>query len=72
MKQRAVIRFLILKKLFAMDVMAELQGVYRHEALSLSAVKKWHKPFGNGRITLEDDHCHEDHIEAVFVNLERP
>jgi transposase len=55
MEQRAVVRFLTLKKLSARDITAELEGVYEHEALSLSAVKKWCKRFVNGRITLEDD-----------------
>jgi hypothetical protein len=54
-EQRVVIQFLTLKRLFARDVTAELEGVYGHEALSLSAVKKWRKRFVNGRITLEDD-----------------
>jgi hypothetical protein len=30
-------------------------GMYRHKALSLSALKKWRKRFVTGRITLEDD-----------------
>jgi transposase len=55
MEQRAVVRFLTLKKLSARDIMAELEGEYGHEALSLSAVKKWRKRFVNVRITLEDD-----------------
>jgi hypothetical protein len=55
MEQPAVVRFLILKRLSARDITAELVGVYGHAALSLSAVKKWRKRFVNGRITLEDD-----------------
>jgi hypothetical protein len=39
---------LILKKLPARDTTAELEGVYGHGALSLSAVKKWCKRFVNG------------------------
>jgi hypothetical protein len=35
--------------------MAELEEVYGHEALSLSAVQKWRKRFVNRRISLEDD-----------------
>jgi hypothetical protein len=46
---------LTLKKLSARDVTAELEEVYAHEALSLSAVKRRRKRFVNGRITLEDD-----------------
>jgi hypothetical protein len=34
---------------------AELERVYGHEALSLSAVNKWRKQFVTGRIALEDD-----------------
>jgi hypothetical protein len=55
MEQRAVVRFLTLKKLSAMDIMAELEAMYGYETLSLSAVKKWRKRFINGRITQEDD-----------------
>jgi transposase len=54
MEQRAVVRFLTLRKLSARDITAKLEGVYGHEALSLLAVKKWRKRFVNGRITLED------------------
>jgi hypothetical protein len=46
---------LILRKLSTSGIRAELEGVYEHEAVSLSAVKKWGKRFVNGRITLEDD-----------------
>jgi hypothetical protein len=55
MEQRAVVQFLTLKKLSAVDITAGLKRVYRHEALCLSAGKKWHKRFVNGRITLQDD-----------------
>jgi hypothetical protein len=55
MEQRAIVRFLTPKKLSARDIMAELEGVYGHEALSLSVVKKGRKRFVSGRITLEDD-----------------
>jgi hypothetical protein len=54
MEQHAVVLFLTLKKLSAGDIMAELEGMYEHQAFSLSAVKKWRKRFVNGRITLED------------------
>jgi hypothetical protein len=54
MEQRAIGQFLILKKLSARDITADLEGLYRHEALSLSAMKKWRMRFVNGRITLED------------------
>jgi hypothetical protein len=40
MEQHAIVRFLILERLSARDITAELEGVYGHEALSLSAVKK--------------------------------
>jgi hypothetical protein len=55
MELPAIVRFLTLKKLFAWDMMAELERVHGSKALSLSAVKKWRKRFANGRITLEDD-----------------
>jgi hypothetical protein len=55
MEQCAVVQFLTLRKLSVMDIMVELNGVCGHEALSLSAVRKWRKRFVNGRITLEDD-----------------
>jgi hypothetical protein len=55
MEQRAVVRFLTLKKLSAKDITAELEGVDGHEALCLSAVRKWRKRLANGIITLEDD-----------------
>jgi hypothetical protein len=55
MGQAALVRFLTLKKLSGSDITAELEGVYGHEALSLSAVKKWRKRFVNGRMTLEDN-----------------
>jgi hypothetical protein len=40
MEQRVVIRFLTLKELSVRDIMAELERVYGHEALSPLAVKK--------------------------------
>jgi hypothetical protein len=46
---------LTFKKSSARDITAELEEVYGHEALSLSAVKKWGKWFVNDRIILEDD-----------------
>jgi hypothetical protein len=55
MQQRAIVRFLTLKKLFARDITSELQGISGREALFLSAVKVWRKRFANGRITMEDD-----------------
>jgi transposase len=55
MKQHPFVRFLALKNLSVRDITAELEGMYGHEALSLSAVKKWRKRFINGRRTLEDD-----------------
>jgi transposase len=55
MEQRAVVRFLTFKMLSARDIMAELEGIYGHEALSGSMVRKWLKRFVNGKITLEDD-----------------
>jgi hypothetical protein len=54
-EQRAVIRFFPLKKLSAKDMRAGLEGVYGHEALSLSAGKKWHERSATGRISGEDD-----------------
>jgi hypothetical protein len=32
-------------------------------------VKKWRKPFVNGRITLEDELGREDRLKAIVVNL---
>jgi hypothetical protein len=55
MEQRAIVRFFTLKKLSAKDIRAELEGVFGHEVLSLSAVKKWPKRFANGRNNLEAD-----------------
>jgi hypothetical protein len=40
MEQRAVVRFLTLKKLSARDITAELEGMYGYEVLSLLAVRK--------------------------------
>jgi transposase len=54
-EQSTVFRSLIFKKLSARDIAFELEGVYGHEALSRSAVKKWCKRFINGRIALKDD-----------------
>jgi hypothetical protein len=58
-EQRAAVRFLTLKKVSAIDITVELEGVHGREALSLSAVKKWRKRFVNMMITLEDDPCSE-------------
>jgi hypothetical protein len=55
MEWRAVIGFFPLKKSSAKDIRAELKGVYGHEALSLSAMKKSCKRFAKGRINLKDD-----------------
>jgi hypothetical protein len=55
MEQRVAVQFSILRKLPARNITAELKDVYRHEALSLSAVKKWHRWLVNGIIKLEDD-----------------
>jgi hypothetical protein len=47
MQQRAVVRFLILKKLSAREITAELEGLYGYEALSFGceevaqAVGQW-------------------------------
>jgi hypothetical protein len=54
-EQRAVVRFLTLKKLSAMDITAILEGVYEHEAVVFSALKKWCKWCVGGRILLKDD-----------------
>jgi hypothetical protein len=40
MEQRVIIRFVILKELSAKEITVELEGMYEHGALSLSAVKK--------------------------------
>jgi hypothetical protein len=53
----SILRFLILKKLSAQDIRAELEGVYGHEGLSLSAAKKWYKRSANGRISPQNDLC---------------
>jgi hypothetical protein len=55
MDHLVVVQFLTLKKLSARDITAELEGMYGHEALSLSAAKKFRKQFVNRRITLEED-----------------
>jgi hypothetical protein len=54
MQQHVIVQFLTLRKLSARGIKAEFDGAYGHEALSLSAVKKWRKRFVNGRITLKD------------------
>jgi hypothetical protein len=69
MEQRAAIQLLTLKKLSAKDITAELEGVYGHEALSLSVVKKWRKQFVNRESPEKMIHGREDRLEAVFVNF---
>jgi transposase len=55
MEHRAVVRFFTLKGTKAKAVKTQLDEVYREEALSLSAVKKWRKRFPDGRTSLNDD-----------------
>jgi histone-lysine N-methyltransferase SETMAR len=55
MEQRAVIRFLTLKGLKSSQILIELTNVYHEAALSLTAVKKWHYRFKDGRTTLDDN-----------------
>jgi hypothetical protein len=55
MERRVVVQILTLKNLSAKDITTELEGLYGHEVLSLSTVKKWRKRFVNRRITLVND-----------------
>jgi transposase len=55
MEQRAVIRFLALKRLRASAIAAELKLVDETETLALSTVKKWRKRFAEGRTSLYGD-----------------
>jgi hypothetical protein len=66
MDQRAVFRFLTIKKRSAKDIMAELEEMYENEPLSLSAMKKWRKGLINGRIIVESDSRSGRHVEAIF------
>jgi hypothetical protein len=68
-KQRAVVQFLILKKLCVRHITNELEGVYGHETLSFSGVKKWRKRIVNGKITLENVPRSGGPLEAIFGNL---
>jgi transposase len=54
MEQRAVIRFLTLKGLHAVAIVAELRCVYKEDALAIATVKKWYKRFVEGRTSLCD------------------
>jgi hypothetical protein len=72
MEQRTVVRFFTLKKLSARDIRGELEDVYGYAALSLSAVKKWRKPFANGRISLEGDPRYEDPHIATYRSQGEP
>jgi hypothetical protein len=51
LKQRAVIRYLKLKKLSVAEIATELQSVYGTDALKYSTVSKWTLRFQDG---LED------------------
>jgi hypothetical protein len=54
MEQLAVVRFVVLKKLSVKVITTELEDLYKQKALSLSAVKSWHAPFANARISPSD------------------
>jgi hypothetical protein len=49
MQHRAVARFLTLKGLKAEEIETKLTRVHGHEALQISAVKKWRTHFLQGR-----------------------
>jgi hypothetical protein len=49
MEQRAVIRFLIVKGRKSKAILAELERVDGDAAPALATVKKWRKPFHEGR-----------------------
>jgi hypothetical protein len=55
MEQRTVVQFLILKKLSARNITAELERRYRHEARSLSAVRKCRRRFLDDTLARKDD-----------------
>jgi hypothetical protein len=55
MEQRPVVSFFPLQRTKAKNIETALDEVYREEALSLSAVKKWRKQFADGRTSLDDD-----------------
>jgi hypothetical protein len=55
MDQRAVVRFLTLKGLKAMEIEMELSRVYGDEALRISARKKWRTCFLQGKTQLGND-----------------
>jgi hypothetical protein len=55
MEQRKFIHFLTLKGLRAFAIAAELKLAYETEVLALSTVKKWRRPFAEGRTSLYDD-----------------
>jgi hypothetical protein len=60
---------LALKKLPARDITVELKGVYGHEALSLSVVKKGRKRFASEGIAWKMTHGRGDRLESIFVNF---
>jgi hypothetical protein len=72
MKQRAAVGFLALKKLSAKGIRTDLEGVYGHEALCLSAVKKRRKRFTNGIITLKYEPRSGRPHRAISLNLCTP
>jgi hypothetical protein len=47
-------------------------GVYKHQSLSISVVKKWRRQCVNGRITLQGDPGREVLLAPIFVNLNGP
>jgi hypothetical protein len=55
MEERTVISFLTLKDLRASAIAAKLQSVCETEALLISSVKEWRKPFAEGRTSSYDD-----------------
>jgi hypothetical protein len=72
MEQGAVVQFLTLKKLCDKGIRAEIEGVYGHEALSLSAAKDWCRPFTNWRINLDDDQKSEKPHKAISASQCEP
>jgi transposase len=67
MRQRAAIRFSVLKWLKAREIQAELEPVYGPEVLAFSTVKQWRKRFQKGSTDLIDDPKRERPMTQDFA-----
>jgi hypothetical protein len=72
MEQRAVVRFLTLKKPSAKCIRVESEKVDANEVLCLSAVKKWRRRLANAKITLKDDPRLGTPHKAISLNPGAP